>query len=178
MKSRWIPAVLVVVVGVSVYVGNVLATPSAGQTTTILAKATVDDLDLSGHMLTTEVGENGKPHPNGVWLAWIKTHGLSDIYVVDNKFAPNGGTAGWHSHPGPSLVFVVAGTVTNYSSDDPSCSPHVYTAGQSFVDPGGDDEHMLRNEDPSVTAETIAVQFLPQGATRRIDEAASDGCPS
>jgi quercetin dioxygenase-like cupin family protein len=178
MKSRLIPAVLVVVVGVSVYVGNVLATPSAGQTTTILAKATVDDLDLSGHMLTTEVGENGKPHPNGVWLAWIKTHGLSDLYVVDNKFAPNGGTAGWHSHPGPSIVFVVAGTVTNYSSDDPSCSPHVYTAGQSFVDPGGDDEHMLRNEDTSVTAETIAVQFLPQGATRRIDEAAPDGCPS
>ena len=49
MKSRWIWALLVVVLGVSVYVGNVLATPSAGQTTTILAKATVDDLDLSGH---------------------------------------------------------------------------------------------------------------------------------
>ena len=79
---------------------------------------------------------------------------------------------------GASLIFVVAGTITNYSSDDPSCSPQVYTAGQSFVDPGGDDEHMLRNEDPSVVAETIAVQFLPQGATRRIEGPAPDGCPA
>lgn len=178
MKSRWIWAVLVAVIGVTVYVGNVLATPSAGQSTTILAKATVDDLDLSGHMLTTAVGRDGKPHPNGVWLAWIKTHGLSDLYVVDNTFAPNGGTSGWHSHPGPSIVFVKAGTVTNYSSDEPGCAPRVYTAGQSFVDPGGDDEHMIRNEDLAVPAETIAVQFLPQGATRRIDEPTPDGCPS
>jgi quercetin dioxygenase-like cupin family protein len=176
MKSKWDWALLVVALGVSVYVGNVLATPSAGQTTTTLAKATVDDLDLSGKALTTAIGRDGKPHPNGVWLAWIKTHGLSDLYVIDNKFAP-GGTAGWHSHPGPSLIFVVAGTITNYMSDDPSCTPHVYTAGQSFVDAGGDDMHILRNEDGSVTAETIAVQFLPQGATRRIDEPAPGNCP-
>jgi quercetin dioxygenase-like cupin family protein len=178
MKSKWILAMLIAMLALAAYVGNGLATPSTGQTTTILAKATADDLDLRGLALTTAVGRDGKPHPNGVWLAWIKTHGLSDLYVVDNKFAPNGGTSGWHSHPGPSLIFVVAGTITNYSSDDPSCSPHVYTAGQSLVDPGGDDQHMLRNEDTSVTAETIAVQFLPQGATRRIDEPAPNGCPA
>jgi quercetin dioxygenase-like cupin family protein len=177
MKSRRIAALLVVVIGVGVYVGNVLATPSSGQTTTILAKATVPDLDLSGHMATTVTGPNGNAHP-GVWLAKIMTHGLSDGYVVDNKFAANGGTSGWHSHPGPSLVFVVAGTITNYSSDNPGCGPQVYTAGQSFVDPGGDDEHMLRNEDPTVVAETIAVQLIPAGATRRIDEPAPAGCPS
>ena len=68
--------------------------------------------------------------------------------------------------------------MTNYTSDDPSCAPHVYTAGQSFVDPGGDDRHMIRNEDPSVPAETIAVQFLPQGVDRKIDEPAPPGCPT
>ena len=177
MKWRWILALIAGVGCVAVVAGNVLATPSQGQTTTILAKATVDDLDLSGRATTTAVGRDGRLHPNGVWLAWIKTHGASDLYVVDNKFVPNGGTSGWHSHPGPSIVFVVAGTVTNYSSDDPSCEPHVYTAGQSFVDPGGDDMHMIRNEDPSVTAETIAVQFLPQGATRRNDAPIPSTCP-
>jgi len=177
MKSRWILVVLIVVIGVGVGVGNVLATPSSGQTTTILAKATIPDLDLSGRVETTVTGPKGKPRP-GVWLAKIKTRGSSDAYVVDNKFAANGGTSGWHSHPGPSLVFVVAGTITNYSSDDPSCAPHVYTAGQSFVDPGGNDEHMLRNEDPTVVAETIAVQLVAAGATRRIDEPAPAGCPS
>jgi quercetin dioxygenase-like cupin family protein len=177
MKAKWILALSVGLLALAAYVGNVLATPSAGLTTTILAKATVDDLDLSGHQITTAVGPHGKQHPS-VWLAWIKTHGLSDLYVVDNKLAPNGGTTGWHSHAGPSLIFVVAGTVTNYASDEPGCKPRVYTAGQSLVDPGGDDVHMLRNEDPSVTAETIAVQFLPQGATRRIDEPAPNGCPA
>jgi quercetin dioxygenase-like cupin family protein len=120
---------------------------------------------------------DGRVHPNGVWLAWVKTHGDSDLYVIDNKFAP-GGSSGWHSHPGPSLIFVVAGAMTNYSSDEPGCAPHTYTAGESLVDPGGDDSHMLRNEG-AVTAETIAVQFLPQGATRRNDVTpAPDGCPS
>jgi hypothetical protein len=46
-----------------------------------------------------------------------------------------------HSHPGPSLILVVAGSVTNY--------------------PGGGDVHMLRNE-TNATAETIAVQLLPR----------------
>jgi len=100
----------------------------------------------------------------------------SDVYVVDNKFAP-GGTSGWHSHPGPSLILVVAGTVTNYSGDDPSCTPHVYTKGDGFIDPGSGDVHMLRNE-TSAPAETIAVQLLPKAAVRRIDAAAPSGCPS
>jgi quercetin dioxygenase-like cupin family protein len=134
----------------------------------------VGDLDLSGHALVTTVGKDGQPHPSGVWLAWVKTHGLSDLYVVDNKFAP-GGTSGWHSHAGPSLIFVVSGSITNYVSDDPSCSPHVYGKGSSFVDSGGDDVHMLRNEGTDV-AETIAVQFIPQGVPRRTDEPEPSNC--
>lgn len=161
----------VVVLGAGFYGGEVLATPASGQTTTTLASATgVGDLDLRGQALTTAVGRDGKTHPNGIWLAWIKTHGLSDLYVIDNKFAP-GGTTGWHSHPGPSLIFVVAGSITNYSSDDPTCSPQIYSKGSSFVDSGGNDVHMLRNESSSEQAETIAVQFIPQGAARRTDAA-------
>ena len=162
--------------GVGAYGGTVLATPSVGQGTTTLAKATVgDDLDLRGHQVLTTAGPNGQTHSDGVWQAWIKTHGASDLYVIDNKFAV-GGTSGWHSHLGPSLIFVVAGTITNYTSDDPTCTPHAYSAGESFVDPGGDDEHILRNEG-SVPAETIAVQFLPQGASRKIDEPSPGNCP-
>ncbi len=172
-KSKSVLVLLVVVLGVVFYVGNVLATPSTGLTTTILAKSTFDRLDLSGHALTTAVGEDGKSRPK-LWLAWIKTLGLSDLYVVDNKIAP-GGTTGWHSHPGPSLIFVVAGTVTNYTSDDPSCTPQVYGAGSGFVDPGGKDMHTLRNEG-SEQAETIAVQFLPKDAVRRTDEPAPGNC--
>ena len=100
--------------------------------------------------------------------------------MVDNGLAAEaatapGGTTGWHSHPGPSLIEVVAGTVTNYEGDDPRCRPHVYTAGMGFVDAGGKDVHMLVNEG-SVPAETIAVQLLPQDAVRRIDAPDPGNC--
>jgi quercetin dioxygenase-like cupin family protein len=165
MKLKLFLALLLGVSGVAVYAGNVLATPQAGVTTTQLAKSTFDEMSLKAHTL-----------PADLWKAEIKTHGLSDVYVVDNKIAA-GGTTGWHSHPGPSLILVVAGTVTNYMSDDPTCTPHVYTAGMGFVDPGGSDVHILRNE-TSAQAETIAVQLLPMDAPRKIDVTPAPGnCP-
>ena len=97
MKSKWIWALLVGVLGTAVYAGHVMATPSSGLTTTILAKSLFDQIDVKAHRI-----------PAHLWQARIKTHGLSDVYVVDNKLAP-GGTTGWHAHPGPSLILVVAG---------------------------------------------------------------------
>jgi quercetin dioxygenase-like cupin family protein len=164
MKSKRLLVLVVALVGVAVYVGNVLATPGTGTTTTILAKSLFDEIDLNAHTI-----------PADVWQARLKTHGLSDVYVVDNKIAP-GGTTGWHSHPGPSLIFVVSGTVTNYMSDDPTCTGETYSAGMGFVDAGGGDVHTLRNEG-TVPAETIAVQFLPKGAVRRIDMPSPGNCP-
>jgi hypothetical protein len=84
---------------VGLYSGTVPATPST-VTTTILAKSRFADIDLKAHS------------PGGLWRSRIKTRGSSDLYVVDNKLAP-GATTGWHSHPGPSLIQVVAGSVTN-----------------------------------------------------------------
>jgi hypothetical protein len=52
------------------------------------------------------------------WQAQIRTHGQSDVHVVDNKFAP-AASPGWHSHPGPGLILVLSGTVTNYEASDP-----------------------------------------------------------
>jgi quercetin dioxygenase-like cupin family protein len=118
-----------------------------------------------------------KPAPTPApWKVQLKTHGQSDVFVVDNKFPP-GATIGWPSHPGPSLILVVSGTVTNYSGDDPSCRSHAYSAGEGFIDPGGGDVHMLRNETGG-PAETIAVQLLPNGADRRIPGNPPSNCPS
>lgn len=155
-KALWVVAV--VMAGIGAYAANVLATPAGGQSTTTLGKA----------LAAAPVNLTGRAQqPEGGWRARLRTHGFSDFYVIDNKFTP-GGTSGWHSHPGPSLIFVVAGQITNYLGDDPSCTPHVYSAGQSFTDEGGTHVHMIRNEG-SVDAETIAVQFLPKDALRRID---------
>lgn len=164
MKSKWILALLVGILG-AVYGGVALATPQSGVSTTILATSTFGEIDLNAHTI-----------PADIWQARLKTHGLTDAYVVDNKFAP-GGTTGWHTHPGPSLIFVVAGTVSNYTSDDPTCTPKAYTAGQSFIDDGGGDVHILRNESSTTPAETIAVQLLPQGSVRKTDAPAPGNCP-
>jgi len=109
-----------------------------------------------------------------VWLSLQKTKGPSDLYVLSNVWQP-GGSTGWHTHPGHSLITVTAGTLTEYEGDDPSCTPQVYTQGMGFVDQGGDHVHVVRNED-SVEARTITVQLLPAGATRRIDAEGSAGC--
>ena len=173
MKSKWIWAVLVVILGAAVYGGNVLATPQSGVTTTF-NKVTLGDLDLRGQLLTTTAGpKDGTTHPD-LWFTFLKTHGLTDLYVVNNTIAP-GGTTGWHSHPGPSLILVTAGTVENYASDAPNCAPETYTAGQGLVDPGGNDVHMLRNEG-SIPAQTIAVQFIPKDVPRRIEEPQPANC--
>jgi hypothetical protein len=180
-KRWWV--VLGVLSAVSLCVGKVLATPQVGVTTTILAKTVFDDIHVKSRMHIADGDCDDRTHGDrdDFWETLIKTEGLSDLYVVDNKLAPvdaHGvvqGTTGWHSHPGPSLIHVVAGTVTNYSSHDPTCTGHQYSAGEGFID-SGSDVHILRNEG-TVQAETIAVQFLPKDAARRIDKPAPGQCP-
>jgi cupin domain len=147
--------------------GTVLATQQIGVTTTALTPTTgtsFGEIDVNTHTI-----------PADIWQLREKTNGLSDGYVVDNKIAP-GGTTGWHRHPGPSLIFVIDGTVTDYEGDDPTCTGHAYSAGQGFVD-SGEGAHTLRNEG-SVQAETVAVQLVPAGAPRKIDVTPGPGnCP-
>jgi quercetin dioxygenase-like cupin family protein len=165
MKSKSVCAILLVVVGAAAYVGSVLATPSIGFTSTTLAKAQLGELDTKVHSVPAD------------WHAMIKTKGLSDLYVQSNVFAP-GGSSGWHTHPGPSLITVTAGTVTVYDGDDASCTAHVYSANgtNGFVDVGGGDVHLIRNEGAE-EARTIVVQFIPTGTARRIDAPAPGNCP-
>ena len=145
---------------VLVTAATALATPGSGITSVNLSVGRFGEIDAKTETDTHEVE--------------LRTKGSSDVYVVSNKIAP-GGHSGWHSHPGPSLITVKSGTVTNYSGDDPTCTPQVYPAGTGFVDLGGGHAHMLRNEG-SVEAETIAVQILPADATRRIDAPDPGNC--
>jgi quercetin dioxygenase-like cupin family protein len=85
-------------------------------------------------------------------------------------------STGWHTHPGHSLIIVTAGTITEYHAD---CKPHVYVVGDTFVDPGGGEEHILRNEGSTELASTMAVQLVPHDPlhlNRRIDAPAPESC--
>lgn len=155
------------------YAGNVRATPA---NTLFKAKTLCTGrfaaIDVSNHFVQPNLDEKHQ----SMWLSSQKTKGSSDLYVQNNVWAP-GGSTGWHTHPGHSLIIVTVGTVTAYDGHDPECKPTAYTPGMGFVDPGGDHVHILRNEG-TVAAQTIAVQLIPAGAARRIDVFPSPGnCP-
>jgi quercetin dioxygenase-like cupin family protein len=108
------------------------------------------------------------------WLLNTRVRGDSDLYVAQNTWQP-GGHTGWHTHPGPSLITIVSGALTVYEASDPTCTPQIYTAGQSFTDIGCGDIHLVANES-SVVAVAVAIQIVPAGAPRRIDEPAPGNC--
>jgi quercetin dioxygenase-like cupin family protein len=150
------------------------ATPANGFSGSTIAVGRFAEIDVNNHSFFPDSAPwNSHPGRN-LWLSMQKTQGPSDLYVQNNAWAP-GGSTGWHTHPGHSLIIVTAGTVTAYEADDPSCTPHHYAVGEGFVDAGGDHVHLLRNEG-AFEARTIAVQLIPAGATRRIDASASPYC--
>jgi len=136
------------------------ATPSSGFTSTTVTASGVPEITLKTLSPTHQVR--------------IRTEGLSDVHVTTNVVVP-GGTSGWHTHPGPSIVVVKSGTATVYDGDDPTCTPQVYEAGSAFIDIGGGDVHLVRNEN-TVNLETMAFQIVPAGAPRRIDAPSPGFC--
>ena len=144
-----------------------MATPPNGFTSTTIAKGQFGEIKVFNQFIP--------PKNNGnLWLSLQKTKGLSDGSVLNNVWQP-GGSTGWHTHLGHTLIFVTAGTVTQYQGDDPSCTPSVYTAGMAFVDAGGDHVHIVRNEG-TVEAQVIAVRLIPAGQPGRIDAADPGNC--
>lgn len=160
MQARFKLAFLITIVGVAASGGNVLATPVSGVTSTLFAVGQFDEIDAK--TLSSS------------WQARIDTKGESDLHVLENRIAP-GGTFGWHSHPGPSLVIIKTGALTLYRGDDPDCTPQVFEAGSGFVDEGGD-VHLVRNEG-SIETVVYVTSLVPRGAARRIDEPSPGNCP-
>lgn len=157
-----VPAVRVAVVAALVASTSItapaLATTATGFVGTQLMKGQFGDLDVKTKGANFDLK--------------LDTKGDSDVYVIRNAIAV-GGQSGWHTHPGPSLITVTAGAIVAY--DDTLCAPTHYGTGATFVDPGGGHVHLLRNES-GAAAETVAVQFVPRDAARRIDAPEPNNC--
>jgi hypothetical protein len=146
------------------------ATPQAGVSSVTLAHGTFDEIDVFAKM------DIDPGNSTAYWKTMINTKGASHLYVVQNTVAP-GGSFGWHSHTGPSLVIVMAGTATEYHGDDPTCTPHLHPAGTTFVDGGEASGHLVRNEG-SLNLVVTVVRFVPEGAVQRLDLPNPGYCPT
>jgi quercetin dioxygenase-like cupin family protein len=156
------------------YVSGALATPAQGVTTLTLGVGRFDTIDAAARTHVNP-GRARDGRARDIWKARITTKGATDVHMIQNTITP-GGTFGWHSHPGPSLVIVKSGTATFYEADDPACAPHVVPTGSGFVD-NGQDTHVVRNEG-TVDLVTEVVSLVPADFARRIDEPAPANCPA
>jgi hypothetical protein len=184
MKQKRIWLVLfcaAILVTVQHYARKAWATSSTqGYKSTTLYFGTFSEFEVFNHATKRSLPAGFEGH---TWLSLQKTKGDSDLYIQSNTWAPVsiGGvvaSTGWHTHPGHSLIIVTAGTLTEYHAD---CKPIVHVAGDTFVDPGEGEEHLIRNESTTQAASNIAVQLVPHDPSkmnRRIDAPAPEGCPN
>jgi quercetin dioxygenase-like cupin family protein len=133
-------------------IGGALAAASApsGVVPTVLARGTFDPFKVMSY-----------PENGGLFKAEAKSP--IDMVVRRHEYAV-GATTGWHAHPYPVFITVISGTVTFYSSDDPTCTPTVVSAGQGYVDSGKG--HIGRNES-GAPAVDISVIMAPVAAAFR-----------
>jgi quercetin dioxygenase-like cupin family protein len=151
VKSKWVWVVLLVVAGVSVFAGTVLATPPIALTNVPLARG-------------TNASDGTLPLQNGTDVAMAQI-------TVDL-----GGSSGWHSHPGGAIVVVRQGSLTVYGSAGTQCRSTTYSAGQAFIERPGE---VLDVVNTGTIPYVLFVTFprVPQGVLPRTDEPDPGTCP-
>ena len=163
MLRRTTLAVAVVVILLAVAVGTALGTAGSGVSAETARGPLVDrPLDINWHF-----GPGSKVK--------LQAQGPME-QAVQRIVAVPGATFGWHSHPGPTIVTVLSGTLSFYHAED--CTHRTnYTAGQSFSNLP-DEIHLARNEG-AVDLVVYATYFVPVGTgPLRIDRPSPGaGCP-
>jgi quercetin dioxygenase-like cupin family protein len=111
------------------------------------------------------------------WTVRLDADQAIDVATQIVTFQP-GGFSGWHTHPGPVFFTVRTGTLTVYEGDDPTCTPHAFTAGTGAVEAATSTHiHMVRNESNSI-AEAVVTYLVPVGANPlRTDLPNPGNCP-
>jgi len=149
VKARIALVAAIVLLAPAAFVASIVASPASGVAPTLLARGTYEPFNESA------VRDSPVEFK-------AKTKSQIDVVVRRHDYAI-GSTTGWHTHPGPVFITVTQGQLTYYLYDDPSCTPHLVSAGQGIVDDGRG--HMVRNEsgqaaqDVSVIIAPVALAF-------------------
>jgi quercetin dioxygenase-like cupin family protein len=146
-------------------IGNALATPVSG------ASAET----ARGPLVDRPLAVNWKFAPG----TRVKLQTRGPVEIADQRIviAP-GGTLGWHSHPGPTVVTILRGTMSFYHAED--CTQEIeYAPGMSLSNLP-DEIHLARNEG---TEELVVYAFYfvpaqtPPVALRIDQPSPGPGCP-
>ena len=141
-------------------IGNALATPvlNASAQTAI------------GPLVDRPLGVNMEFENGSKGEVELQTKG--DVKVAFQRITIGpGGTLGWHSHPGPTVVTVSQGTLSFYHAEH--CTQEIeFATGQSFSNLPSE-IHLARNEGAGDVV-LFAVYFVPQSISTpmqlRIDQ--------
>jgi hypothetical protein len=153
MRKRFAMLGAMILVALAAFVAVTKANPPTGVTPTLLARGTYQPFNV-------------RSDPQGS-IDDFRAHstGSIDVVVQRHDYLP-GAHTGWHQHSGPIFITVTSGTLTFYEYNDPTCTPHIYTAGQGFVDTG--DGHIGYNR-TNAPASDVAVAIAPVGAAFRTE---------
>ena len=150
---RWIVVVVAAAGGLGLIGGAALGTPvmNASAETAI------------GPLVDRPLAVNWKFAPG----TRVKLQTKGEVKVAFQRITIGpGGTLGWHSHPGPTVVSVFQNTLSFYH--DEACTEEIeYTPGMSFSNMP-DEIHLARNEGASDVV-VFAVYFVPQSVTTPMD---------
>jgi quercetin dioxygenase-like cupin family protein len=147
-------------------VGGVIATPASGITAET-SRGPLVDRQLNVNMQFD--GSNARVH--------LQTKAPMDV-AQQRIVAQPGATFGWHTHPGPTIVTVLSGSLSFYHAEH--CTERInYAPGQSFSNLPHE-VHLARNEG-TTTLVIYAVYFIPSTTPPtglRIDQPSpGPGCP-
>ena len=144
-RSLWLALLLGIAASLAI-AGTVFADHAPGGTTPVL---------LARGTLAEEVKVN-------VGDIKIKTKDAVDVATLQVTFARGGGSAGWHTHPGPVFVVIKSGEISVWNED---CEKTVYGAGETFFEAGPKESMLVKNEDPDTDAVVVGTFIVPVGAT-------------
>jgi hypothetical protein len=150
MKRRVFLLAALALLALAAFAAVTMASPPTGVTPTVLARGTYDAFKV-------------KSDRHGPINFKAKSKSPIDLVVRKHDYLAHSST-GWHGHPGPVFITVTQGQLTFYESDDPTCTPHVVTAGHGYVDSGRG--HIGRNETDQ-PAQDISVITAPVGGVFR-----------
>ena len=151
-RIRSIAAAVGVALGLAAIASSfAIANPATGVTPTLLSRGTFHEFKVAS--------QQGP----GMFKAEAKS--AIDVVVRRHEYAV-GGNTGWHAHPYPVFVTVIAGTVTFYDYADPTCTPTVVSAGQGYVDSGRGHIGVNQSGQP---ATDISVIMAPVGSAFRTE---------